>query len=86
MWLTGGGNNDAQYSNPDYDAAINEAKSTADPDARMAAMHRAEDIIMGQDWALGPIYFYTQKYMLNTDVKGMYYTPLGYFFFDRCTK
>ena len=86
MWLTGGGNNDAQYSNPDYDAAINEAKSTADPEARMAAMHRAEDIIMGQDWALGPIYFYTQKYMLNTDVKGMYYTPLGYFFFDRCTK
>lgn len=86
MWLTGGGNNDAQYSNPDYDAAINEAKSTADPEARMAAMHRAEDIIMGQDWALGPIYFYTQKYMLNSDVKGMYYTPLGYFFFDRCTK
>lgn len=86
MWLTGGGNNDAQYSNKDYDAAINEAKSTADPDARMAAMHRAEDIIMGQDWALGPIYFYTQKYMLADGVKGMYYTPLGYFFFDRCTK
>ncbi|MCI8475199.1 MAG: peptide ABC transporter substrate-binding protein [Oscillospiraceae bacterium] len=86
MWLTGGGNNDAQYSNKDYDAAINEAKSTADPYARMAAMHRAEDIIMGQDWALGPIYFYTQKYMLADGVKGMYYTPLGYFFFDRCTK
>ena len=86
MWLTGGGNNDAQYSNADYDAAINEAKSSADPAVRMAAMHRAEDIIMGQDWALGPIYFYTQKYMLNNDVKGMYYTPLGYFFFDRCTK
>ena len=86
MWLTGGGNNDAQYSNADYDAAINEAKSSADPAVRMAAMHRAEDIIMGQDWALGPIYFYTQKYMLNSDVKGMYYTPLGYFFFDRCTK
>lgn len=86
MWLTGGGNNDAQYSNADYDAAINEAKSTADPAARMAAMHKAEDIIMGQDWALGPIYFYTQKYMLNSDVKGMYYTPLGYFFFDRCSK
>ena len=86
MWLTGGGNNDAQYSNADYDAAINEAKSSADPAVRMAAMHRAEDIIMGQDWALGPIYFYTQKYMLADGVKGMYYTPLGYFFFDRCTK
>ena len=52
----------------------------------MDAMHRAEDIIMDQDWALGPIYFYTQKYMLNSDISGMYYTPLGYFFFDGCTK
>lgn len=86
MWVTGGGNNDAQYSNTDYDAAIKEAKSTADPAARMAAMHKAEDILMGQDWTLGPIYFYTQKYMLNPDVKGMYYTPLGYFFFGNCTK
>ena len=86
MWITGGGNNDAQYSNAEYDAAIKEAKGSADPAVRMAAMHKAEDIIMGEDWALGPIYFYTQKYMLNTDVKGMYYTPLGYFFFDRCTK
>lgn len=86
MWLTDGGNNDAQYSNADYDAAIAKAKSTADPAERMQAMHDAEDIIIGKDWALGPIYFYTQKYMLNSDVKGMYYTPLGYFFFDRCTK
>lgn len=86
MWLTDGGNNDAQYSNPDYDAAIQEAKSTADPAARMAAMHKAEDLIIGKDWALGPIYFYTQKYMLNDAVKGMYYTPLGYFFFGNTTK
>lgn len=86
MWLTGGGNNDAQYSNAEYDAAIAEAKSTADPEARMAAMHRAEDIIIGQDWALGPIYFYTQKYMLADGINGMYYTPLGYFFFGSCTK
>ena len=82
MWLTGGGNNDAQYSNADYDAAINEAKSSADPAVRMAAMHRAEDIIMGQDWALNPLYFYTQKYMLSDRVGGMFYTPLGYFFFS----
>ena len=86
MWLTGGGNNDAQYSSADYDAAIAEAKASSDAQVRMDAMHRAEDIIIGQDWALGPIYFYTQKYMLNSDINGMYYTPLGYFFFDNCTK
>ena len=82
MWLTGGGNNDAQYANADYDAKIQEAKNTTDPAARMKLMHEAEDIIMGQDWALNPLYFYTQKYMLSDRVGGMFYTPLGYFFFS----
>lgn len=82
MWLTGGGNNDAQYANADYDAKIQEAKNTTDPAARMQLMHGAEDIIMGQDWALNPLYFYTQKYMLSDRVGGMFYTPLGYFFFS----
>lgn len=82
MWLTGGGNNDAQYANADYDAKIQEAKNTTDPAARMKLMHEAENIIMGQDWALNPLYFYTQKYMLSDRVGGMFYTPLGYFFFS----
>ena len=82
MWLTGGGNNDAQYANADYDAKIQEAKNTTDPAARMQLMHEAENIIMGQDWALNPLFFYTQKYMLSDRVGGMFYTPLGYFFFS----
>lgn len=86
MWLTGGGNNDAQYSNADYDALIQQAKATADPAERMQLMHDAEDIIIGQDYALCPLYFYTQKYMLADGIQGMYYTPLGYFFFDHCTQ
>jgi len=86
MWLTGGGNNDAQYSNADYDAAIARAKGTSDPQERMDAMHEAEDIIMGQDWALGPIYFYTQKYMLADGIDGMFYTPLGYFFWTNASR
>lgn len=81
MWYTDGGNNDAQYSNPDYDAKIDEAKATAVQEERMAAFHEAEDILMDQDNVLAPIYFYTQKYMLADDIEGMYYTPLGYFFF-----
>lgn len=82
MWVTGGGNNDAQYSNADYDAAIKAASSTADPVERMKFMHEAENILMSQDWTLGPIYFYTQKYMMKDDIQGVFYTPLGYFFFQ----
>lgn len=86
MWLTGGGNNDAQYSNADYDALIQQAKASADPAERMDLMHQAEDILLGQDWVVNPLYFYTQKYMLADGIQGMYYTPLGYFFFDHCTQ
>ena len=81
MWYTGGGNNDAQYSNPEYDALIDTAKATSDQTERMNAFHAAEDILIGQDSVLAPIYFYTNPYMLSDNISGMYYTPLGYFFF-----
>ena len=81
MWYTGGGNNDAQYSNPEYDTLIDAAKATSDQTERMAAFHKAEDLLIGQDSVLAPIYFYTNPYMLSDNISGMYYTPLGYFFF-----
>ena len=65
MWYTGGGNNDAQYSNPDYDAQIDAAKATSDQAERMKAFHAAEDILIGEDNVLAPLYFYTQPYMLE---------------------
>ena len=86
MWYTGGGNNDAQYSNTDYDAKIDEAKATSVQEDRMKAFHEAEDILIGQDSVLAPIYFYTQPYMLKENIQGMYYTPLGYFFFGYTSK
>ena len=81
MWYTGGGNNDAQYSNPEYHALIDAAKATSDQTERMADFHKAEDLLIGQDSVLAPIYFYTNPYMLSDNISGMYYTPLGYFFF-----
>lgn len=86
MWYTNGGNNDAQYKNPEYDACIDAAKATSDPEVRMEAFHNAEDILIGEDSVLAPIYFYTNKYMMNDSIEGMYYTPLGYFFFGYCTQ
>lgn len=86
MWLTGGGNNDAQYSNAEYDAKIQAAKASTDPAERMQLMHEAENILIEEDWVVNPLYFYTQKYMLADGIQGMYYTPLGYFFFDHCTQ
>ena len=81
MWMTGGGNNDAQYENEEYDSLIKEAKTTTDVKERMELLHKAEDKIIGEDNALAPLYFYTQKYMLADGIEGLYYCPLGYFFF-----
>ena len=81
MWVTGGGNNDAQYSSAAYDAAIAAAKSTSDPQARMDSMHQAERILIEEDAVVAPIYFYTQMYLLDDTVSGVYYTPLGYYLF-----
>lgn len=85
MWITGGGNNDAQYSNPEYDALINKAVTTGVQSERMKYMHEAEDILIGKDHTLAPIYFYTQSYMINPNLQGMYYTPLGFFFWGTST-
>ena len=81
MWETGGGNNDAKYSNADYDALLDQIRGTMDQGERMKLMHEAEDLVIGQDYGVCPLYFYTQKYMLSDGIKGLHYTTLGYFFF-----
>jgi oligopeptide transport system substrate-binding protein len=80
QFLTGGGNNNPQYAAREFDDLIAGAKGTAIQADRMRFMHQAEDILVGRDSAVGPLYFYTQSYMINPRVKG-FYTPLGFFFF-----
>lgn len=84
MWVTGGGNNDANYTNEEYDQLIADAKATADPEKRMEALHAAENILM-EDAPVAPIYFYTNPYLMADNINGMFYTPLGYFYFYNCT-
>jgi oligopeptide transport system substrate-binding protein len=78
-------NNVAFYSNNAYDSLIQQVKDTSKTSERMSLMHQAEKILI-DDAVIAPVYFYTQPYMLNSDVDGMYYSPLGYFFFTYCTK
>lgn len=84
MWVTGGGNNDAQYSNAEYDALIKTSKTTMSLTEKYQALHDAEDILM-EDSVVAPIYFYTNMYMMNKKIEGKFYTPLGFYFFNYCT-
>ena len=80
MWITGGGNNDAQWSNPDYDALIAQVKSSSDPVERMKLMHQAEDLIFS-DSLLCPIFYYVDIYLQSPNLEGAWSSPLGYKYF-----
>jgi oligopeptide transport system substrate-binding protein len=80
MWITGGGNNDAQWSNAEYDALIAKAKTTSDAAERMGYLHKMEDIIFAE-WMLAPIYYYVDIYMIDDTLNGFFASPLGYKYF-----
>jgi len=80
MWITGSGNNDAQWSNPEYDELIKKIKTSSDQKERYELMHKAEDLIF-QDWMLCPIYYYVDIYLKSPRLEGFYSSPLGYKYF-----
>lgn len=78
MWITGGGNNDSQWSNAEYDSIIKKVQTSFDKQERFDLMHQAEDLIMGDDnFLLAPIYYYVDLYMLSDKVEGVYSTPMS---------
>lgn len=77
MWVTGGGNNDANYSNKEYDKLIAKIKASSDRDERMELMHQAEDIL-AEDMPVLPLYFYTDLYLKADKLEGFYSSPLGF--------
>ncbi|MDR1705651.1 MAG: peptide ABC transporter substrate-binding protein [Clostridiales bacterium] len=81
MWITGGGNNDAGWSNAEYDALITAVKNSSDQTERMELMHQAEDLLF-EEWVLCPIYYYVDVYMIDDSItNGFYSSPLGYKYF-----
>ena len=82
LWLTGGGNNDAGYSNLEYDKYVRDAQKESDPDKRTALLHKAEDILM-EDMPVIPLYYYTSVVVANPKAKGWIKSPLGGYFFKK---
>ncbi len=81
LFLSTSGNNDGKYSNPAYDEKIAASMAESDPVKRNTLLHEAEDILMGEDFACAPIYYYTDDYAVVTNLKNWGITPLGYKFF-----
>ncbi len=68
-----------------YDVLISAIKACTDPETRFAMMHVAEDMLMSTG-CICPIYYYTDMYMISSDLQGFYSNPLGYKYFMYCTK
>jgi ABC-type oligopeptide transport system substrate-binding subunit/serine/threonine protein kinase len=72
------GTNYARYSSPAFDAAMNSARSTADPAQRTSRLQTAEKIAL-DDMALIPLYSHTQYRVANTkSFVGMTLDYIGY--------
>lgn len=80
MWVTGGGNNVAGYSNKDYDKLIKEAKTETNATKRFKEMHDAEAILM-KDMPIVPLYEYNVISSMKDYVKGVYRTPMDTVYF-----
>lgn len=70
MFVTGGGNNQTGWSNKKYDSYIRKA-SLAGPEERYELFQKAEEILLTEQPII-PIYYYTKKNIVSTDVKGWY--------------
>ncbi|HRT81744.1 MAG TPA: peptide ABC transporter substrate-binding protein [Oscillospiraceae bacterium] len=84
MWITGGGNNDAQWSNAKYDELITKIKTSDNKEERFKMMHEAEDIIF-DEWMLCPIFYYVDIFLKSDTLEGVWSSPLGYKYFMYAT-
>ena len=67
-----------------YDVLISKIKTCTDNETRYALMHIAEDMLMATG-CIVPLYYYTDLYMISSNVKGFYSNPLGYKYFMNTT-
>lgn len=79
--MTTDGNNSTNWSNAEYDKLCKDAMSTADPKARMEAMHKAEKILM-DELPIIPTSYRLKQTLIQPKLKGIYQNGLGFVYFQ----
>lgn len=71
-----GGNNNTGWTNDEYTNLLNKASTETDETARTQYLKDAEEILMNE-YPLAPVYFYTNLFVKQDNVKDMEADPLG---------
>jgi len=74
LFVCGGGNNDVQYCNPDFDALMAQAAAEPDQDKQVALYNQAQKILI-EDAAFLPLRFGLTVYEVQPYVGGLTVTP-----------
>ena len=70
MFITGAGMNGGKYSNEIYDILINEAARMPAGEDRFGVLSTNEDIMINEDQAIMPLYYYVTINMIDTNKWG----------------
>ncbi len=77
---TNNGNNVEKYSSAAFDSLVDQARKTTDVAEHYDLLHQAEQEIL-KDAAMAPVAYYNDFWMQNTNLKGTWHSPYGYWYF-----
>ena len=76
MWITDSDLNDGKWSNKEFDDLIFKAARMPAGQERLDALSRAEEIMIGEDMAIMPFYYYTRTNWIDTNKWGGWYKTI----------
>ena len=72
--------NNSFYSNPDYDAIVDQVKTESDP-SKFAALVKQADELVSADYPFLPLYYKSNNYLLKDYVEGVWMTSSSNLYF-----
>jgi oligopeptide transport system substrate-binding protein len=75
LWETGNGNNQTNWSSPDYDRLL-AASRAAKTNPERYALYQKMDAVLVDELPVIPIYYYTRVHLVNPKVNGLWPTLL----------
>ena len=75
LLVTGDANNNSFYSNPEYDALVEQSSSERDPAKRAELMHQAEQLAVGEQFYIMPLYAMKSVNLVAPNITGIRQIP-----------